>query len=388
MITHEVMPRGNALTCTQCHTARATQMNLKDLGYAMKGTQATTCTQCHGRENLPTYTSLHNRHVANEKYDCSWCHSFSRPERGLQKPAGSDTTLPAVTAFSVPGTASSLTVPISSFTATDNVAVTGYLVTETSTKPTAGAVGWSVVQPSIYTFASAGSKTLYGWARDGTGNVSNSRSAAVTITLSGADTQAPTVTAFSVPGTASSLTVPISTFTATDNVAVTGYLVTETSTKPTTGAAGWSAVKPTGYTFASAGSKTLYGWARDGAGNVSNSRSAGVNVTLSSGSPDISTRNYLDFEEVEVGERESKSLYVSNRGNTPLTVTKVEVVGTNASAFRMSVTSFTVSPSGSYRLNVSFGPEARISYRVTLRIHSNDPDTPIKEVVLTGTGNR
>ena len=388
LITHEVRPRGNALTCTQCHTATATQMNLKDLGYAMKGTQATTCTQCHGREDLPSYTSLHNRHVANEKYDCSWCHSFSRPERGLQKPAGSDTTLPAVTAFSVPGTASSLTVPISSFTATDNVAVTGYLVTETSTKPTAGAVGWSVVQPSIYTFASAGSKTLYGWARDGTGNVSNSRSAAVTITLSGADTQAPTVTAFSVPGTASSLTVPISTFTATDNVAVTGYLVTETSTKPTTGAAGWSAVKPTGYTFASAGSKTLYGWARDGAGNVSNSRSAGVNVTLSSGSPDISTRNYLDFEEVEVGERESKSLYVSNRGNTPLTVTKVEVVGTNASAFRMSVTSFTVSPSGSYRLNVSFGPEARISYRVTLRIHSNDPDTPIKEVVLTGTGNR
>ena len=89
-----------------------------------------------------------------------------------------------------------------------------------------------------------------------------------------------------------------------------------------------------------------------------------------------------------MGKRESKSLYVSNRGNTPLTVTKVEVVGTNASAFRMSVTSFTVSPSGSYRLYVSFRPEARISYRVTLRIHSNDPDTPIKEVVLTGTGTR
>ena len=83
---------------------------------------------------------------------------------------------------------SSLTVPISTFTATDNVAVTGYLVTETSTKPTAGAVGWSVVQPTIYTFASAGSKTLYGWARDAAGNVSNSRSATVTITLAPAGT--------------------------------------------------------------------------------------------------------------------------------------------------------------------------------------------------------
>ena len=207
--------------------------------------------------------------MTNERYDCSWCHSFSRPERGLQRPAGSDTTLPTVTAFSVPATAASLTVPISTFTATDNVAVTGYLVTETSTKPTAGAVGWSVVQPTIYTFASAGSKTLYGWARDAAGNVSNSRSATVTITLSAADTQAPTVTAFSVPATASALTVPISTLTATDNVAVTGYLVTETSARPTAGAGGWTGTTPTTYTVASDGSYTLYPWAKDAIGNVS-----------------------------------------------------------------------------------------------------------------------
>ncbi len=49
LITHEVMPKGNALTCSQCHTATATQMNLKGMGYAMKGTQETTCTQCHER---------------------------------------------------------------------------------------------------------------------------------------------------------------------------------------------------------------------------------------------------------------------------------------------------------------------------------------------------
>ncbi len=88
LITHEVMPKGNALTCTQCHTSTATQMNLKSMGYAMKGTQSTTCTQCHGNENMPSYTSLHDKHVKDKKYDCSWCHSFSRPERSLKMPAG------------------------------------------------------------------------------------------------------------------------------------------------------------------------------------------------------------------------------------------------------------------------------------------------------------
>jgi hypothetical protein len=42
---------------------------------------------------------------------------------------------------------------------------------------------------------------------------------------------------------------------------------------------------PTGYTFASAGAKTLYAWAKDAAGNVSNSRSASITLTTSSPGP-------------------------------------------------------------------------------------------------------
>ncbi|WP_216846818.1 DUF4082 domain-containing protein, partial [Geobacter sp. SVR] len=107
-------------------------------------------------------------------------------------PAGSgDTTPPVVTAFTVPSSASSLTVPITSFTATDNTAVTGYLVTETSAAPSPTASGWSATAPSSYTVTSAGSKTLYAWAKDAAGNVSAARSAAVTITL--ADTTPPVV---------------------------------------------------------------------------------------------------------------------------------------------------------------------------------------------------
>ncbi len=58
------------------------------------------------------------------------------------------------------------------------------------------------------------------------------------------DTTAPTVTAFSIPATSTTLTVSITTLTATDTVGVTGYLVNESSTKPSAGASGWSASKP------------------------------------------------------------------------------------------------------------------------------------------------
>ncbi|QEM68656.1 hypothetical protein FO488_11130 [Geobacter sp. FeAm09] len=189
-----------------------------------------------------------------------------------------DTTAPTVSAFSIPATATSLTVAVSSFTATDNVAVTGYLVTESATAPSASATGWSSKAPASFTFSAAGSKTAYAWAKDAAGNVSAAKSGSVTITL--ADTTAPTVSAFSIPATATSLTVAVSSFAATDNVAVTGYLVTESATAPSASATGWSSTVPTSFTFSAAGSKTAYAWAKDAAGNVSAARSGSVTITL------------------------------------------------------------------------------------------------------------
>ena len=192
--------------------------------------------------------------------------------------AVTDTTAPIVTAFSIPGTSSSLTVAISSLTATDNVAVTGYLVNESATAPSSGITGWTLTAPTVYTSASTGSRTLYAWAKDAGGNVSAGRSATVVITLP--DATAPTVTAFSIPGTSSSLTVAISSLTATDNVAVSGYLVNESATAPSSGTTGWTLAAPTAYTFVSAGSRTLYAWAKDASANVSAGRSATVVITL------------------------------------------------------------------------------------------------------------
>jgi hypothetical protein len=197
-------------------------------------------------------------------------------------PVVSDTVAPTVTGFSIPATSASLTVSITTFTATDNVGVTGYLVTESSTAPSASAAGWSPSAPASYTFSTAGTKTLYAWAEDATGNISTSGSASVNITLPPtSDTIAPAVTGFSVPATSASLTVSITTFTATDNIGVTGYLVTESAVAPGASAASWSASEPSGFTFMTPGTKTLFAWAKDAAGNVSSSLSATVVVTSS-----------------------------------------------------------------------------------------------------------
>jgi phage tail protein X len=189
-----------------------------------------------------------------------------------------DTIAPVITAFTMPTTASSLTVSVSTLTATDDVAVTGYLLTETASQPQADNPAWTASIPVSYTFATQGVKTLYAFAKDAAGNISVPLSASVTIVLP--DTTAPTVTAFTLPVTATNLTVPVSTLTASDAVGVSGYLFSETASQPQANDPAWSATEPTSHTFATQGAKTLYAFAKDAAGNVSAPLSASVTISL------------------------------------------------------------------------------------------------------------
>ena len=198
-----------------------------------------------------------------------------------------DVTAPTVTGFVIPATATTLNVVVTTFTATDNAAVTGYLLTETATTPAATASNWSVTIPTNYAFVGipdgvATPKTLYAWAKDAAGNISSSATASTTITLP--DVTAPTVITFTIP-TSSQLTVPVTTFTATDNVTVSGYCISETNSSTS---CSWSTTAPTSYTFTTAGNKTLYAWAKDSAGNISLPVSATVNVTSKAGDCDSS----------------------------------------------------------------------------------------------------
>ncbi|MBK6285931.1 MAG: hypothetical protein IPF54_27510 [Draconibacterium sp.] len=220
-------------------------------------------------------------------------------------------TKPVVSAFIIPTTSSSLIVSVSSFTATDNKAVTGYLLTENSTVPTAGNSEWNAAAPTSYSFSSEGTKTLYSWTKDAAGNVSASKSAQVVINLS--DVTKPVIISFSIPETSELLTIPITSFNAVDDKEVTGFMLTETESCPLVGSSCWTTSAPTIYTFSgedflniqssamkinevglksgtqistsnvNAATKTLYAWTKDAAGNISTAETDDILILL----PDV-----------------------------------------------------------------------------------------------------
>jgi hypothetical protein len=109
-----------------------------------------------------------------------------------------DVTKPIITAFTIPATSSSLVVPVSSFSASDNKAVTGFMLTESATAPLAGNADWSAGAPVSYSFATEGTKTIYAWAKDAAGNVSTSASRQVIISPSSATLTLGSTEAFSL----------------------------------------------------------------------------------------------------------------------------------------------------------------------------------------------
>lgn len=95
-LNHGVEGSDNALECQACHSSTggdddrapaAQRMDLVgELGYELKGPQSDVCTQCHEHEDSKGFVKMHDKHVQDEGYDCSWCHTFSRPGRGLERP--------------------------------------------------------------------------------------------------------------------------------------------------------------------------------------------------------------------------------------------------------------------------------------------------------------
>jgi hypothetical protein len=176
------------------------------------------------------------------------------------------------------------TIPITAFTGSDNVAVTGYLITLSVTQPSANDAGWDASAPATYTVGSDGSYLLYPWVEDAAGNISAVYGSPASVSV---DTTNPTVTAFTATSPANSLTIPITAFSASDNAGVTGYLITASSTPPTAGAAGWAGSAPTIYTAGGEGSYLLYPWVKDAAGNISAAYGSPASVRVDTTKPTV-----------------------------------------------------------------------------------------------------
>ena len=205
---------------------------------------------------------------------------------------------PAISLDNITETASQvITVTIS---VSDDTGITGYYLSESGTAPTAVSDGWVSIQTTTsynsnvsFTLSSGnGNKTIYVWFMDGAGNISQSSSAA--ITLNQTDTTAPSSPSVSINNgdTLTTSTAVTLTLSATDNVGVTAYYVSENSAVPSANASGWksvasatsySAVVPFTLSSGSIGenTKTVYVWFRDSAGNISASASDSITLTVS-----------------------------------------------------------------------------------------------------------
>ncbi len=88
LLTHEVPPASAALECSSCHNNTSRMDLAGSVGYQLKGPRSSVCTLCHGLKSFENpdeeYLDVHDKHVRDKRYDCSWCHGFSRPERGLK----------------------------------------------------------------------------------------------------------------------------------------------------------------------------------------------------------------------------------------------------------------------------------------------------------------
>jgi CSLREA domain-containing protein len=306
---------------------------------------------------------------AGDDSSCAAAPVNNRDQRGIVRPNGAhcdigayeyvDITAPTVTSFTATSPSASLSIPIMAFAASDDVVVTGYMITESAIPPAAGAAGWTGSAPTIYTVGSNGSHTLYPWAKDATGNVSLVYGSPVSVTV---DTIAPTVTSFAATSPSTSLNIVITAFTASDNVAVAGYTITESSTPPSVSAAGWTASAPTIYTVGSDGSHTLYPWVKDAAGNVSLVFGSPANVTVDTSAPSVvsSVRANLNpttaagvdfivtFSEAVTGV-DATDFSLSTTGS----ISGAAVSGVSGSGTTYTVTVNTGSGSGTIRLDVA-----------------------------------
>jgi hypothetical protein len=101
--------------------------------------------------------------------------------------------------------------------------------------------------------------------------------------------------------------------------------------------------------------------------------------------PDISVdQTLIDFGDINLKKKATRTLKITNNGTGDLTITIEAIEETEFSISGKS--DITIKPQKSYSLKVTFKPTSTGSKTATLKIHSNDPDTPLVEVTLTGTG--
>jgi hypothetical protein len=102
----------------------------------------------------------------------------------------------------------------------------------------------------------------------------------------------------------------------------------------------------------------------------------------------VAVPNPVDFGNVAVGTTQTLTVQIQNQGDADLVVTNLTLgPGSNAAfTFSAPLTPFTIPPSGSHSVTVSFSPATKGVHGGGLQVHSNDPDGPTYDLPLVGNG--
>jgi hypothetical protein len=103
--------------------------------------------------------------------------------------------------------------------------------------------------------------------------------------------------------------------------------------------------------------------------------------------PDISvTPASHDYGTVVIGDTASQTFTVENLGDADLEVASTVLTGLGAGSFQVvsGGGGFTLAPGGQRMIEIEFSPATVGTKDADLEIASNDPDTPVLTVPLTG----
>lgn len=129
---------------------------------------------------------------------------------------------------------------------------------------------------------------------------------------------------------------------------------------------------------------TLLGTANSGVSSIASIALSDFTPSAPPPIPNIVvTPAVVPFSNVAVCQSATKPVTIKNTGNGALSITGIS---TNAPFSVTPSSPATVSPNGTLILQVKFTPTATGSVNGVLRISSNDPDTPVTQLPLQGTG--
>ena len=219
--------------------------------------------------------------------DAAGNESSSSNTVNFTTPSGADTEAPTAPTSLAASNVTQTTADLSWSASSDNVGVTGYDVYQGSTN--LGTVTGTSANITGLTAATSYSFSVR--AKDAAGNVSSSSNTVNITTLSGADTESPTVPTSLVASNVSQTTVDLSWNASSDNVGVTGYDVYQGASNimSVTG----TSASVTGLTAATAYTFSVI--AKDAAGNTSSSSNT-VNITTQSAGGGSTVLNEGYFE--------------------------------------------------------------------------------------------